>query len=86
MVDGLVLYGDDALAAVGPAAPGCEAIDICGTPKFLCVATTDATNKLDQTYAQIEAALVQALADADTQTPDDGYTFSPLTPLVTCNK
>ena len=85
MVGGVVLYGDAALAAAGPVAPGCEAIDICGTPKFLCVATTATTDKLDQTYAQIEAALSQALAAADAQTPGDGYDFAPLTPLASCN-
>jgi len=79
-----VLYGDDALAAAGPTAPGCETIDICGTSKFLCAATATAANKLDQTYAQIEAALGQALTDADAQTPGDGFNFAPLTPLVTC--
>jgi cytosine/adenosine deaminase-related metal-dependent hydrolase len=84
MVGGTVLYGDRALQAAGPAAPGCEAIDICGAQKFLCVATTTATNKLGQTYGDIVMALGQGLLDADAQTPDDGYTFSPLPPLVTC--
>ena len=85
MVNGVVLYGDTALELAGPAQPGCEAIDICGASKFLCVATTATTDKLDQTFAQIQAALVQGLADADAATPDDGFSFSPLTPLVTCN-
>jgi 5-methylthioadenosine/S-adenosylhomocysteine deaminase len=84
MVNGVVLYGDAALELAGPAQPGCEAIDICGASKFLCVATTATTDKLDQTYAQIKAALVQGLTDADALTPDDGYNFSPLTPLVKC--
>ena len=85
MVGGVALYGDTALELAGPAQPGCEAIDICGTPKFLCAATTATTDKLGQTYAQIQAALVQGLADADAATPTDGYNFSPLTPLATCN-
>ena len=85
MVNGVVLYGDSELAASGPAQPGCEAIDVCGASKFLCVATTASIDKLDQTYAQIKAALVQGLADADAATPGDGYDFSPLTPLVTCD-
>ncbi|HEX4455685.1 MAG TPA: amidohydrolase family protein [Kofleriaceae bacterium] len=85
MVGGVVLYGDAALVQAGPAAPGCESIDICGVPKFLCAATSDTANKLDQTYAQIQAAIVQGLSDADAATPDDGYTFSPITPLVTCD-
>jgi hypothetical protein len=40
--------------------------------------------QLDQTYAQIQAAISQRLADADAQTPTDGFNFAPLTPLVTC--
>ena len=85
MVGGRVLYGDSVLAAAGPAQPGCEAIDICGTPKFLCVATTDATSKLDQTFVQIESSLAQALLAADAATPGDGFNFSPLAPLVSCD-
>jgi hypothetical protein len=84
MVGGVALCGDDALAAVGPAAPGCEPLEICGTAKFVCAATGTSTDKLGQTYAQIQAVLEQGLADADAQTPGDGYDFSPLTPLVTC--
>lgn len=85
VVDGVVLYGDTTLAAAAPARPGCETLDICGATKFLCVATTATANKLDQTYAQIKGALTQAMLDADAQTPGDGYTFAPLTPLATCN-
>jgi hypothetical protein len=85
MVGGVALYGDAALAAAGPAQPGCETVDICGASKFLCVATTDTTNKMNQTYADITAALSKGLADADAATPTDGFDFSPLTPLVTCN-
>jgi cytosine/adenosine deaminase-related metal-dependent hydrolase len=84
MVGGKVLYGDDDLRAAGPSQPGCETIDICGSQKFLCVATTDTGDKLGQTYAQIKAALEQGLIDADAQTPSDGFNFAPLTPLVKC--
>jgi hypothetical protein len=48
------------------------------------VATTDTGDKLDQTYAQIKAALEQGLTDADAQTPSDGFNFAPLAPLVKC--
>ncbi len=46
MVDGRVLYGDDALKAAGPATPGCEPLDVCGVQKFLCLAedSTGATS------------------------------------------
>ena len=85
MIGGVVLYGDAAFAAAGPAIPGCETIDICGTPKFLCAATANTASKLDETYAQIQSVLSQALIDADAQTTSDGYNFAPLTPLVTCH-
>ena len=85
MIGGVVLYGDSVLQAAGPAAPGCETIDICGAPKFLCVAQAATTNKLDQTYAQITSALNDALTLSDSLTTDDGFNFAPLAPLVTCN-
>ncbi len=84
VIAGVALYGDKDLEPAAPATPGCETVDICGTPKFLCVATTDATNKFDQTYTAIKAALEKAMTDADTQTPADGFTFAPLAPLVKC--
>jgi cytosine/adenosine deaminase-related metal-dependent hydrolase len=82
MIGGQVLYGDADLA---PTSSACETFDACGTPKFLCVAQVGATtDKLDQTYAQIQTALEQGLEAADQQTLGDGYTFAPLTPLVKC--
>jgi cytosine/adenosine deaminase-related metal-dependent hydrolase len=84
MVGGVPLYGDAALVAAGPAAPGCEVIDLCKASKFVCVATTTTTSKLDQTLANIKTALETALADADAQTPADGFTFAPLAPLYNC--
>jgi hypothetical protein len=84
MVGGTVLYGDIALQAAGPAQPGCEQVDICGTQKFLCVATTSTLNKLNQTLGDIASALGQGLLDADAQTTTDGWNFYPLTPLVKC--
>ncbi len=84
MIGGRVLYGDAALKPAAPALPGCEDVPICGTPKFLCVAETTSTTKLDQTYAQIKAILEAAMTDVDALTPD-GYDFAPLAPLVKCN-
>ena len=84
MIDGIVLYGDAALAAAGPAQPPCEMLYVCGSQKFLCIATTDTTNKLNQHYTDIKAALDKALLDADAQTPSDGWNFAPLPPLVKC--
>lgn len=82
MIGGEVLYGDADLATL---ASSCETFDACGKPKFLCVARPSATtDKLDQTYGQIQAAIEQGLEVADQQTTGDGYTFAPLTPLVKC--
>jgi hypothetical protein len=72
------------IKAAGPAMPGCETIDICMKQKFLCVATTDTTNKLSQTYMDIKNALEQALTVADQVTMGDGFNFAPLAPIVKC--
>jgi cytosine/adenosine deaminase-related metal-dependent hydrolase len=84
MVGGVVLYGEPSLEGAAPALPACEHLDICGKSKFLCVATAQTTSKLNQTYADIKAALEQGLLTADAQTPDAGWSFSPLPPLVKC--
>lgn len=84
MIGGRVLYGDAVLKAAAPPSPGCEDIAICGASKFLCVAETTTTSKLNQTHAEIKAALEAALVDVDGLTPD-GYDFAPLAPLVKCN-
>lgn len=87
MVGGVVLYGDSVVKAAGPAAPGCDTIDVCGASKFLCAATTSSANKLDQTYGDIKSTLETAMTAADTQlaTASPGSKpFAPLAPLVTC--
>ncbi|MCA9581183.1 MAG: amidohydrolase family protein [Myxococcales bacterium] len=85
MVGGVVLYGDEGLVGAAPTDPGCEIIDICGTSKFLCVATTSTEDKLDQTYADVKGVLEQALLDVDAASQEDGWNFAPLTPLVRCD-
>jgi len=85
MVGGRVLYGDVTVEAAAPAAPGCEKMSICGAPKFLCVAEATTASKLGQTHAQIKAALEAALLDVDSLTPEDGWSFAPLAPLVKCD-
>jgi cytosine/adenosine deaminase-related metal-dependent hydrolase len=85
MIDGVILYGDPALQPIAPATPGCETIDVCTAKKFLCVATATTTDKLNQTYADITAALTKGLADFDAlASPVTTYKFSPITPLVRC--
>jgi len=85
MVDGRVLYGDGQLIGAGPGSPGCETVSLCGTSKFLCIAETSTLNKLDQTYANIQQILVQALQDYDTSViPATVAPFSPIAPLTRC--
>ncbi len=84
MVGGVALYGDQEFKSLGPEKPGCEDLDICGKPKFLCVATTATADKLGQTFAEIKDALENAMVAADGATPNDGWSFAPLAPLVKC--
>lgn len=85
LVGGVVLYGDAAVKSLGPAAPGCEDLDVCGTSKFACVATTGgtATNKFGQSLAQIKSALDTAIADYDALNLTQ-WKFAPITPIVRC--
>jgi 5-methylthioadenosine/S-adenosylhomocysteine deaminase len=89
LVNGVALYGDVELMPVGPASPGCETIDVCCRSKFVCVAETGNTEKIDQTLAQIEQALSDGLGQIDAAGKTYGpaaehWDFSPLTPLVKC--
>lgn len=85
MVDGRVLYGDLALQAAGPVAPGCEPISVCGSDKFLCAAESSTLNKLNQTYAAIASTLVSATSDYDANVvPAGSPPFSPIAPLTIC--
>jgi cytosine/adenosine deaminase-related metal-dependent hydrolase len=85
MVGGLVLYGDDQLAELGPADPGCETLDVCGDPKFLCVARPGGApeDKLGQTFAEIQTALEEALSAYDAMNLSQ-WDFAPIAPLVRC--
>jgi cytosine/adenosine deaminase-related metal-dependent hydrolase len=84
-VGGRALYGDAVLAALGPASPGCEPLEICGASKFVCVAASGGTagNKLGQTLGEVTgtiAAELQRYDDLDLS----AWNFSPPTPLVRC--
>lgn len=85
LVNGVPLYGDAAIASVGPAAPGCEALDVCGAPKFVCVAEAggNATNLFGQTLSDITTVLSTNLADYDAMNLS-AWDFSPIAPLVKC--
>ena len=85
MVNGVILYGDPQLQAAAPQAPGCEALDVCAQPKFVCVARADgtATNKLGQTLAEITGTLETALEQYDAVNLT-AWKFAPIEPLVKC--
>ena len=85
MVEGRVLYGDPALMGAGPSLPGCETISVCGQSKFLCLAETATTNKLDQTFAEVVSELMTGLANYDGIVAPLGIApFSPIAPLAAC--
>lgn len=77
MVDGKVLYGDASLEPLGPTGNTCETLDVCCASKFACIAEGSAQDKLNQTFAEIESTLTDALGAYDPQ-------FLPLAPLVRC--
>ena len=85
IVGGTILYGDTEFESLAPRTPGCEHIDVGGVTKFACVAesASTSTNKLGQTYSDIQSALANGLSTYDglglTQ-----WTFSPVAPLVKC--
>lgn len=84
MVNGVSIYGDMALKPLGPANPGCETLDLCCGPKFLCVAEAGGTaaNKLGQTLPQIVAAIEDGYMQS---LPADNYQqYLPIAPLFKC--
>jgi hypothetical protein len=62
MVGGGPLYGDAALEPISPtfSVPGCDALDVCGAQKFLCAAEPILTDKLGQSFDEIQTGLEQA--------------------------
>lgn len=88
MVAGQVIYGDETLRAIAAFGDACEPLDACGTAKFVCAAVPGTqTDKLGQTAAQVRQILEAAMTDVDATRAtavNDGLTFSPLTPTVSC--
>ena len=65
VVGGRALYGDaDLMDQAGAGA--CEALQVCGADKRLCVSDPKVTDKGDQSLAVVEGNLKKALADAKT--------------------
>ncbi len=85
MVDGRAMYGDPELMAAGPAIPGCEALTVCGAPKFICLAEASTADKLNQTWAQVLTALGDGLTAYDALVAPAIAPMSPLPPNTKCN-
>lgn len=85
MVNGIALYGDQALRDAGSKWVTCETLDICGTSKFACVAEAIGTDsdKLKQTWQEITTNLTTELEAFDARNMSQ-WDFAPLAPLVTC--
>lgn len=85
MVNGIVLVGDAVLEEAGPKWVACESLDICGVPKFACVAEAEGTDsdKLKQTWAEITTVLSTELEAFDARDLT-AWDFAPLAPLVKC--
>jgi cytosine/adenosine deaminase-related metal-dependent hydrolase len=86
MIGGRLFYGDAELKSAGNNG-ACEDLDVCGATKFVCVADpTKTSDKLNQTFAQVKAALEAAMVDIDQVRPDRGTgpSFAPLAPVVAC--
>ena len=63
LMDGAGYYGDAALETVAAVNTSCEALDACGTPKFLCAANTPgAASRATETVADIRGQLTAYLA------------------------
>lgn len=86
MVGGTALYGDLAVAPLAPPAPAYETLDICGAQKFASVAQANGTasDKLGQTFAEIQSTLTQGLTAYDAM-DKSAWDFAPLAPLTTCS-
>ncbi len=85
LVGGVPQYGDREWQPVSPLPDACEPLDVCGAPKFLCLAMPDAGSKLDQTGAEVLRVLGEAMSAADVARAGvDARLFAPLPPLVRC--
>jgi 5-methylthioadenosine/S-adenosylhomocysteine deaminase len=85
LVGGKVLYGDASVRSLGQATPDCDALDICGTSKFACVAQSGGTtaDKLGDSFPVIKDRLVTELQKYDDRNLTE-WDFSPIAPLVKC--
>jgi 5-methylthioadenosine/S-adenosylhomocysteine deaminase len=84
-VDGRLLYGDKGFEQVAPENATCEDFDGCCRAKMLCIAETDGApaDKLEQTLAQIQTILNDAISDYDALDVTQ-WKFAPIAPVVKC--
>ena len=93
MIDGAAYYGDLALETATAVNGDCDALDACGTPKFLCSANTPgAASRASETVDQVREQLRAHLAagwdhDSNAGTPNQPFVLGPddLLELVDCS-
>jgi 5-methylthioadenosine/S-adenosylhomocysteine deaminase len=69
MIGGELVYGDPEIFDLRPAVDACEPLEVCGVEKLLCISRPGGQDGLDQTYAEIEAALSEGLDELDALDP-----------------
>jgi cysteine-rich repeat protein len=75
MRGGRLMYGDDGI--IDGLATGCEALDVCGTDKRVCL-----SGDISQTYAQLETAAGGIYPAFFCATPDDEPSCTPSRPAA----
>lgn len=65
VVGGVALFGDKAFGVVATSPGDCEALDVCGVAKFVCVSNTSGVAKAEQTFALVHDGLTAALNALD---------------------
>jgi hypothetical protein len=78
LIDGVGYYGDAALQAATAVNSSCEALDVCGEPKFICVAGTPGNaSRAADTMSSLSTELLGILGT---------YNRTDLLPLVDCSQ
>ncbi len=69
---GKALYGDDAVVQALPDSPGCDAVDICGVDKRVCL-----QSEIGTSYAALSTAVASSYPAWFCSTPNDEPTCTP---------
>lgn len=83
VIDGEVYFGDVEARAALARNPGCEAVDVCGASKFLCVQDSDVSEGR-RTLAEVEQQLVDILEGTGYPEDEQYGRGDELLPLWSC--